>query len=222
MKNIKIRILILVITIAIVLFLIYCHNDLSKKEISITKIKKTSTKEKKSEYFLTIDIIPFEGISNGIVNNIYGGLKLICPNVILLNPIEYPNNAYFKPRNRYKADSLIDFLSSITPKQHIAIGLTNKDISTTKGGISDWGVMGLGFMPGNACVASTFRLDNNNIMDQFFKIVIHELGHTQGLDHCENIHCYMRDAEGKNHTNQETEFCLKCKRVLIKKGWNIK
>jgi len=29
----------------------------------------------------------------------------------------------------------------------------------------------------------------------------------------------MGDAEGGNPTNQEKEFCPKCKKVLIKAGW---
>jgi len=78
--------------------------------------------------------------------------------------------------------------------------------------------MGLSFQPGNACIASTFRLDKQNLLDQLFKVAIHELGHTQGLDHCNVKTCYMRDAEGKNTTDQEIGFCDKCKSVLIAKG----
>jgi archaemetzincin len=32
----------------------------------------------------------------------------------------------------------------------------------------------------------------------------------------------MRDAEGKNPTNEETEFCKRCKKKLINKGWLLK
>ena len=92
-------------------------------------------------------------------------------------------------------------------------------ISTTKNEIKDFGVMGLGFRPGNACVASSFRLSKQNKLDQLFKVAIHELGHTQGLPHCEVKTCFMRDAEGKNQTNDEKEFCSSCKIKLEKKGW---
>lgn len=118
----------------------------------------------------------------------------------------------------YKADTLISFLSETAPRGHISIGLTNRDISTTNGEIDDWGVIGLSFIPGNACVVSTFRLNKSNLSDQLFKVAIHELGHTQGLDHCGNKTCYMMDAEGKNTTDQEKEFCPKCKAFLSGKG----
>jgi archaemetzincin len=148
-------------------------------------------------------------------------LKKVNPNIALRNPIAFPINAYYEPRNRYKADSLIYFLKQITIKGHVAIGLTNKDISSSMPGYEDWGVMGLSYMPGKACIVSSFRLNKNNISDQLFKVAIHELGHTQGLHHCATITCLMRDAEGKNTTDQEKEFCPKCKSLLISKGWMI-
>ena len=81
--------------------------------------------------------------------------------------------------------------------------------------------MGLGLCPGNACIASSFRLSKTENMRQLFVISIHELGHTQGLSHCLLKTCFMRDAEGKNPTNEETEFCPKCKNYLVKRGWDL-
>jgi len=77
--------------------------------------------------------------------------------------------------------------------------------------------MGLGFCPGKACVASTYRLDKT--ASQLFKVAIHELGHTQGLKHCTVKYCFMQDAKGGNPTNTETDFCPRCKAVLVSKGW---
>ena len=101
------------------------------------------------------------------------------------------------------------------------IGLTNKDISTTKGKFKDWGVMGLGFCPGKACVVSTFRLSKKETLDQLYKISVHELGHTHGLPHCTTKTCFMRDAEGKNPLKEETNFCPKCKLFLQTKGCTL-
>ncbi len=81
--------------------------------------------------------------------------------------------------------------------------------------------MGLGYCPGNACVVSTFRLDKDNLSNQFYKVAIHELGHTQGLPHCTAKTCLMRDAEGKNNLDNEFDFCEKCKKLLKAKGWNF-
>jgi archaemetzincin len=117
---------------------------------------------------------------------------------------------------------LIRFLRAITPEGQVTVGFTNQDISDTKGDIQDYGIMGLGYQPGPSCVVSTFRLSKKNILEQYFKLTIHELGHTQGLPHCPVKTCFMRDAEGKNHADEETEFCTNCKTHLMAKGWTFK
>lgn len=132
-----------------------------------------------------------------------------------------PENAYYKERNRYKADSIIKFLNSKTKNGYVIIGMTSKDISTTKGKVKDYGIMGLGYRPGKACVASKYRLSKKNGDEQFFKIAIHELGHTQGLKHCPEKKCFMRSAEGGNPTDEETDFCHTCKTFLINKNWKF-
>ena len=171
---------------------------------------------------LIINIQPFTDISKEDVQYVFNELEKVYPHIELNKPIELPTPAYYPPRNRYRADSLINYLSRITPAGHVTIGLTAKDISTTKGTIADWGVMGLGFCPGNACIASTFRLSKEQKLMQLFKVAIHELGHTQGLPHCSVISCFMRDAEGRNPTNEEVEFCKNCKAFLVSKGWQFK
>lgn len=40
----------------------------------------------------------------------------------------------------------------------VTIGLTHRDISTSIHGQYNYGIMGLSFRPGDACVVSTFRL----------------------------------------------------------------
>lgn len=169
-----------------------------------------------------VAIQPFNDFTPELTNSVFAKLKEINPNTILRTPIQLPKKAYYPPRNRYRADSLIKYLSNFVSDDTVVIGLTNKDISTTKGDISDFGVMGLGYCPGNSCVVSTFRLAKTNLSEQFFKLAIHELGHTQGLPHCSNKICFMRDANGKNVFNEEKDFCPSCKSFLKNKGWKLK
>ncbi len=171
---------------------------------------------------IVIDIQPFTDISNTEKDYVFNELKKVYPYIELKKAIELPRFTFYPKRKRYRADSLINYLSRNTNDGHITIGLTTKDISTNKGNIADWGVMGLGFCPGNACIVSTFRLAKDQKLMQLFKVAIHELGHTQGLPHCSVTSCFMRDAEGRNPTNEEKEFCSKCKIFLISKGWNFK
>ena len=171
---------------------------------------------------IRIQVQPFGDLSASQVSFVYDEIRKVYSNTVLLKPVALPSNSYYVPRDRYKADSIIHWLSNSTPDSCVTIGLTSKDISTVKGDIKDWGVIGLGFQPGKACVVSTSRLSNKNLSEQFFKVSLHELGHTQGLEHCENKACFMRDAEGHNTTDEEYEFCPKCRSVLIKRGWVFK
>jgi archaemetzincin len=148
------------------------------------------------------------------------------PVTVRLAPqVGLPANAYYKPRNRYKADLLIGFLHTLKPAgARIISGVTCKDISTRKGTITDFGVMGLGLTPGDVCVTSIYRMQGDKPSSQLLarrllKTVVHELGHNFGLQHCPNKSCIMADAEGKLNQDNETGFCPQCRKrlSLIKK-----
>lgn len=184
-------------------------------------VKRTSAKEKLSKA-LIIDIQPYSDIPEKYITHVKNELTKIYPNILVKKAIPLPKRAYYSKRNRYRADTLINILRQTTQTGYVTIGMTTKDISDTKGNIPDYGIMGLGYQPGSSCVVSTFRLNKENLLEQFFKLSIHELGHTQGLPHCPIKTCFMRDAEGKNHANEEKEFCPKCKAHLVSKGWIFK
>ena len=170
---------------------------------------------------VTILIQPYSDVNPNDIAYVVAGLKKIYPRVLVAKSIPLPANAWNSKRKRYRADSLIRILRNQTIEGEVTIGVTNKDISTTKDSIPDWGVMGLGFCPGDACVVSSFRLSPQYRQIQLLKVSVHELGHTQGLQHCKMKTCLMRDAGSRNHINEEKGFCDECRSVLIKKGWNF-
>lgn len=167
----------------------------------------------------TITILPLgNNLSDAFIRTVYTDIKKFLPAVEVVAAKPLPAHAYNKERGRYRADSLIHWMSRKANPDQIFISITDVDISTTKDGKPDWGVMGLGFQPGNAAIASNFRMKNK---DQFWKVAIHELGHTSGLPHCPVKSCFMRDAEGGNPTDEEKEFCVKCKSTLKNNGWKL-
>lgn len=130
-----------------------------------------------------------------------------------------PAAAYYKPRNRYRATGLLTDLIVYRGYDKI-IGITTKDISTTSNGVYDWGIIGLAYRPGKACVISTFRIKTASKIlfnDRFIKVALHELGHTMGLPHCTfSKTCFMADAEGTvKSVDRESRFlCDNCKKLI--------
>ena len=197
--------------ILLLAILFSCNTTPEKlKTTSIEKIKSTNTK--------SIFLLPLGKIDNAVVNEIYTSIKRILPDIKIMQKESMPSISYYHPRNRYRADTLINWMSKRAKENEIYVGITTLDISHTKGSNKDYGIMGLGFQPGKSCVASSFRLKNKA---SFYKVVIHELGHTSGLPHCPQKTCFMRNADGHDYTAEETEFCKKCKLFLISKGWNL-
>ena len=136
-----------------------------------------------------------------------------------------PKAAWYKPRSRYRADALLDFLDGLvlddkSPRLRV-LGLTEQDISTTKGAIKDWGVFGLGQIGGRSAVISSLRLkrgarDAAHLAFRVSSTATHELGHTLGLPHCPEASCVMQDAEGsiKNTDTGTGELGPACRAAL--------
>ena len=171
----------------------------------------------------TIAIQSFGKFSTEFIEMIYAGIDSVYNvEVIVLQGIEIPQSAYYEPRNRYRAEKLLDYLEENTGDEFTKVlGLTRYDISTTKGEHKDWGIFGLGTLGGRTCVVSTFRLGENKVVQKLFierliKVVNHELGHTFGLNHCLHERCLMEDAKGKIKTvdNETGALCSECRELL--------
>lgn len=148
-------------------------------------------------------IQPYGDFPAGFIKLAEEGIKSKYKFKVRVEPtIQLPASAYYKPRNRYIADTLVDMLGRNAPADaYRVVGLTTKDISTEKGDIKNYGIMGLGALTNNSCVVSTFRIRRGASMqvtkERFVKIVNHEIGHTLGLDHCSTPNCVMQDVNGQ-------------------------
>lgn len=185
--------------------------------------KSIFTKEK-----YTIGILPYYKIEKYKIDTIKSTLeKFYNLEVIVLPEIEAPKSAFTNLKSaRYRADSLIKFQKKMLKSKKIThiLGLSNFDISTTKKKepftkYQDWGIMGLGYCPGNSCIVSTFRLQNKNkniFWDRYKKVVIHEMGHNFGLPHCPDKKCVMTDAveSVKTIDNAAMKICKICTKKI--------
>ena len=167
---------------------------------------------------VTLMVLPLGNIENDVVKETYTSITTVFPSTRLLRKEMMPGHTFYRPRQRYRADSLIAWMRNRARPGEVYVGITSQDISTTHRGQEDYGVMGLGFRPGKACIASSFRLKDKS---NYYKVVLHEVGHTTGLPHCPVHSCFMVDAEGQDKTSKETGFCTKCTQHLRKKGWKI-
>lgn len=181
-----------------------------------------------------IGIQPFGQFPHSHITSVASSLEEIFKlKVVVLNSQTLPAHTFVHIKTpRYRADSLIVHLKRQKKAQFICIlGLTNKDISITKrnslGQILkpeykylDWGVFGLAFCPGVACIVSTNRLksSNPNFLNQLKKISVHEVGHNLGLPHCPNEGCVMMDAAETIKTIDKVKlgFCSSCRLKLPK------
>lgn len=159
------------------------------------------------------------------LSTVVAGLQAFYPvEVKVLPALKLPKVAWYPPRQRWRAEKLLDFLSARLPADGAKVlGLTAADISTSHGKVADWGVLGLGTLDGKSCVISTFRttrgVSTQVARDRLAKVAVHEVGHTFNLEHCPSRGCLMQDANGKvATTDREDDLCPVCRRALAAKG----
>lgn len=184
---------------------------------NIKENKKSTDGNKKQIVILQ----PLHSFSTKTLLYLKDSIEEFYPVKVIIAPLkEFPVNVYYQPRNRYRADSTIKWLKQIVPDSvRLIVGITDADISTSKGLHKDYGVMGLGYHPGKACVVSTVRIRKSaasaqQLQQRIFKVVVHEMGHNFGLPHCLNQSCIMVDAEGKMKLDDEKGLCADCNRKI--------
>lgn len=200
-------------------FLGSCNNN--KKEKVDAHKAKTEVKVKAKK---TIHVYFFEGFNKSLGENTLNKLKETFDSVAFEGTIPFPDSAYYAPRQRYKADKLVKHLRHLqASNSELVVGFSPKDISDKVHGYDDFGVMGWTRHSLRSSVVSTHRLaDKSRLQEDFVKLVLHELGHADGLPHCkESTTCYMRDANKQNHFPELLGFCDKCTKHLKSKGWKL-
>ncbi len=162
------------------------------------------------------------------VQGVVVALRAFYPvEVRILPTASMPPTAWYAPRKRWRADRLLTWLESKLPAVGAKVmGLTTADISTTKAGVNDWGVLGLGTLDGTSCVISTFRtlrgVSAAMARERLAKVAVHEVGHTFDLDHCPTAKYLMEDARAKVATvDGEVDLCPVCRQKLTSEGVEV-
>lgn len=180
----------------------------------------------------TVKIVPFSAVPAAHFEVIKTALEKTYPIKVVLNErIALPKECFINVKTpRYRADKLICFLKTEFKSDEYKAGYASVDISTTKKNAfgltlkpesryKDWGVFGLGYRPGKACIVSTFRMKSKGetiLKERLAKVFVHEIGHNMGLDHCENKQCVMTDAAESIKTIDQVKgnLCDGCKNKL--------
>jgi archaemetzincin len=168
-------------------------------------------------------ILPLDEISENRVRLIGRELHLFYGmKVVTLPRKAMPENCRLTNTLRYSANGMLEWLKKQKPADCDRIlGVSTRDIYTRKGSHPHWGIFGLGYRPGVACIVSDNRLMQfGKKTDEFLTLVtLHEIGHNLGLPHCsKHMSCLMNDAKGTAKTlfNEKKWLCSHCRSLLRK------
>jgi archaemetzincin len=167
-------------------------------------------------------VVPMGDASSDLVQFVAASIeRRLEVDVRVADPIPHPRDAWYAPRKRWRADRILDHLDEQDFGGDVwrVAAITEQPISTTKGDIKDWGIAGLGSLGGKSSVFTSYlfrgyRKKARSTYLRFMEnLVLHEVGHTLGLDHCPLDRCMMADAKGnaiKAAKVSINEFCPRC------------
>lgn len=173
---------------------------------------------------MRVDIVPVGNVPARVKREASTGLRSIydCDvSVTAEQPV--PENAYDDGRGQYRAEEFIDLASRIGNGEK-TIAITPEDLFYRRRNY----VFGLAYLDGRGCVVSTYRLQTSSdggfsqrpaievFSDRVRKEVVHEIGHTLGLEHCENNRCAMNFSPTVREVDRKEEtLCGTCQRTVL-------
>ena len=170
-----------------------------------------------------VDIVPVGNLPAVVKREASSGLRSVYDCEVTIHDDEpVPDGAYDSDREQYRAEEFIELASRVGDgKKNIAV--TDNDLYYRRRNY----VFGLAYLSGNGSVISTYRLQtssdggfSNRSADEIFsdrvrKEVVHEIGHTLGLEHCDNSKCVMSFSPTVREVDvKEENLCGTCSRLV--------
>jgi len=171
-----------------------------------------------------VDIVPVGDLPAAVKREASAALRSVYDCDVTLHAAEpIPDDAYDSSRNQHRAEEFIELASRIgSGEKNIAI--TAEDLFYRRRNY----VFGLAYLSGNGSVISTYRLQtssdggfsnrpaNEVFADRVRKEVVHEIGHTLGLEHCDQTHCVMNFSPTVREVDiKEENLCGSCSRQIF-------
>ena len=138
------------------------------------------------------------------------GTTFQCP-VRVSKELETPKEYYFRDGKQINAETLLDFLVDRRPKDVWAVaGVTSFDLASPDLNF----VFGMSSLEDGVCITSSHRFgdtDQNKFLMRVYSTVVHELGHSLGLQHCIAYNCLGNGCNSLEESDSRPKmYCPHC------------